>query len=69
MAETIRSDNVVTRRSLFMKAAIGIAAAAGFTTLMQKRVLGKSVATPPIVLPKDSIFTPREDQRKKVLGE
>lgn len=57
-----------TRRGFLAKALIGVAAAAGVTALAQQKFFGKQIAATPLVLPEDSIFMPRADQRRKVLG-
>ena len=68
-SKAAESSEGVSRRDFLKRAAIGLAAAAGLSAALQKKVLGKPVAVEPLRLPEDSIFTPREDQRSKVTGQ
>ncbi len=66
-AKAIAADDV-SRRDFLKKAAIGLAAAAGLSAAMQQKAFG-TASVPPIELPEDSIFSPRADQRSKVVGK
>ena len=68
MAEVLDSANGANRRDFLIKAAIGLAAAAGVGAVVRSRLLGKTRTVVPLELDEDSIFMPRADQRDRVLG-
>ena len=68
MAEVLDSGNGANRRDFLIKAAIGLAAAAGLGAVVRSRLLRKTRTVVPLELDEDSIFMPRADQRDRVLG-
>ncbi len=69
MAEAAKAAGSTSRRSFLAKVLIGAAVVGGVTAAMQKKVFGKPVAVSPLRLPEDSIFAPRSDQARKILGQ
>jgi len=59
----------VTRRDFLVKAAVGLGAAAGLGAVLRRVGSGRAASPKAASLPEDSIFMPRADQRKRVLGE
>lgn len=68
MDQAMRPDGL-TRRRLLTRTVVALAAVAGLTALAQQKFFGKQITPTQLELPEDSIFTPRADQRRKILGE
>ena len=69
MDSVIPSRNDLTRRDFLVKAVVGLGSAAGLGAVLGRVFSGRDSSLKRITLPEDSIFMPRADQRKRVLGE
>ena len=68
MAEAAQPQSEGTRRDFLLKAAVGLAAAAGLGAALRRRFLPKGYQETALHLDEDSLFMPRADQRDRVLG-
>ena len=58
-----KKQSGVSRRDFLVKASLGLLAVAGVAAISGKLMGGSKLSAPR--LPEDSIFTPREDKRRK----
>lgn len=67
--ERVEQSKGLSRRDFLWKAGLALAAAAGLGAVLRRLGQPSRQEIPPLELEEDSLFTPRADQRERVLGQ